>query len=224
MDSGTRIAAAPKQTRGTAVTMPIDASSAACPVPSLANVDPPCALSHARYPSAGRNCTAVSAASDSTPPRLTFFLTSPYVAKENARTSEIHGSRPYPTVRTTTAANPTPTATHCTGRIRSFSSRTPIAMVTSGLMKYPRDASTTCPALTDQMYTPQLTVITDAATTTSASRFGCRSSSFAHAQRRTTSSAPATTASDHTIRWARISTDPAGFSSGQYSGTSPHIP
>jgi hypothetical protein len=57
------------------------------------------------------------------------------VAKEKARVREIHGSRPYPTVSTTTAAKPTPTAAHCTGRIRSFRSSTPIAIVTSGLMK-----------------------------------------------------------------------------------------
>lgn len=64
---------------------------------------------------------------------------------------EIHGGRPYPTVRTSTAAAPTPTAVHCTGRSRSLSSSTPMAMVTSGLMKYPREASTTCPLFTDQM-------------------------------------------------------------------------
>lgn len=64
---------------------------------------------------------------------------------------EIHGGRPYPTVRTSTAAAPTPTAVHCTGRSRSLSSSTPIAMVTSGLMKYPSEASTTWPLLTAQM-------------------------------------------------------------------------
>lgn len=85
------------------------------------------------------------------PPRLTFFFTSPYVAKEKARLREIHGGRPYPTVSTSTAAKPTPTATHCAGRSRSFRISTPIAMVTRGLMKYPRDASTTCPAFTAQM-------------------------------------------------------------------------
>jgi hypothetical protein len=56
---------------------------------------------------------------------------------------EIHGGRPYPMVRTSTAVAPTPTAVHCTGRSRSLSSSTPIAMVTSGLMKYPSEASTT---------------------------------------------------------------------------------
>ncbi|GAB2721830.1 hypothetical protein GCM10027072_13810 [Streptomyces bullii] len=48
VDRGTRIAAAPKQTSGSAVTMPAAASSAACPGPSLAKVDPPRALSHSR--------------------------------------------------------------------------------------------------------------------------------------------------------------------------------
>ncbi len=77
MDSGTRMAAAPKQTRGSAVTMPAEASSAACPVPSVVKVEPPCAVSQTRKPSAGRNWIAVSAASDSMPPRPTFFFTSP---------------------------------------------------------------------------------------------------------------------------------------------------
>ena len=95
-------------------------------------------------------------------------------------------------VSTTTAMTPVPTAAHCTGRSRSFSSSTPIAMVTSGLMKYPSEASTTCPEFTDQMYS--------------------------------TSRAAPTKTSDHTIRWARISTAPAGFSRGQNRGTSPHIP
>ena len=54
-------------------------------------------------------------------------------------------------VRTSTAAKPTPTAAHCTGRSRSFSSSTPMAMVTSGLMKYPSEASTTWPLFTAQM-------------------------------------------------------------------------
>lgn len=72
-------------------------------------------------------------------------------------------------VSTTTAAAPVPTATHCQRRSRSLSSSTPIAMVTSGLMKYPSDASTTWPAFTDQMYTPQLMVITTAAPTSIAS-------------------------------------------------------
>lgn len=54
-------------------------------------------------------------------------------------------------VSTSTAAKPIPTAAHCTGRSRSFSRSTPIAMVTSGLMKYPRDASTTWPLFTAQM-------------------------------------------------------------------------
>lgn len=64
---------------------------------------------------------------------------------------EIHGGRPYPRVRTTTAAAPTPTAAHCARRSRSLSSSTPMAMVTRGLMKYPSEASTTCPLFTDQM-------------------------------------------------------------------------
>ncbi len=48
MDSGTRIAAAPKQTSGTAVTRPVEASSSACPKPSVPNVDPPREPSHSR--------------------------------------------------------------------------------------------------------------------------------------------------------------------------------
>ncbi len=77
VDRGTRIAAAPKQTRGSAVTMPAEASSAACPAPSPANVESPRAESQARKARAGRNWIAVSAASDSMPPRPTFFFTSP---------------------------------------------------------------------------------------------------------------------------------------------------
>lgn len=64
---------------------------------------------------------------------------------------EIHGGCPYPMVRTSTAAAPTPTAAHCARRSRSLSSSTPIAMVTRGLMKYPREASTTWPEFTAQM-------------------------------------------------------------------------
>lgn len=48
VDSGTRIAAAPKQTRGSAVTMPVEASSTACPGPSVAKLRSPCELSHSR--------------------------------------------------------------------------------------------------------------------------------------------------------------------------------
>ena len=43
-------------------------------------------------------------------------------------------------------------------------------------------------------------------------------------QPRTTVSMIADTSSDHTIRWARISTAPDGSSSGKYSGNSPHRP
>ncbi len=127
-------------------------------------------------------------------------------------------------VSTTTAAQATPTATHCTGRSCSFRISTPMAMVTSGLMKYPSEASTTWPEFTDQMYRPQLTVMTPAATATRPSFRGCRSSSPAQAQRRTTIRAAATKTSDQAIRWARISTAPAGSSSGQNSGTRPHMP
>ncbi len=94
VDRGMRMAAAPKQTSGSAVTMPAEASSAACPAPSAAKVDSPRAPSQTRKASAGRNWIAVSAASDSTPPRFTFFFTRPYVAKEKARAREIHGGRP----------------------------------------------------------------------------------------------------------------------------------
>ncbi len=94
VDRGTRMAAAPKQTRGSAVTMPAEASRAACPAPSVVKVESPCPVSHTRKASAGRNWIAVSAASDSMPPRPTFFFTSPYVAKEKARQREIHGGRP----------------------------------------------------------------------------------------------------------------------------------
>ncbi|CAM5634373.1 hypothetical protein GCM10010256_64800 [Streptomyces coeruleorubidus] len=97
-------------------------------------------------------------------------------------------------------------------------------MVTSGLMKYPSEASTTCPEFTDQMYRPQLRVMNVAATATRPSLRGCRSSSPAQAQRRSTSRAAPTKTSDHTIRWARISSAPEGFSRGQNSGTRPHIP
>ncbi|GAA4954748.1 hypothetical protein GCM10023238_21720 [Streptomyces heliomycini] len=66
--------------------------------------------------------------------------------------------------------------------------------------------------------------MTAAATVISASLRGCRSSSPSQAQRRMKSRAAATKNSDQTIRWARISTAPAGLSRGQNSGTSPHIP
>ncbi|MGX1271714.1 hypothetical protein RKD18_004908 [Streptomyces phaeoluteigriseus] len=48
VDSGTRIAAAPKQTSGSAVTMPVEARRAECPRPSPVKVEPPCADSHSR--------------------------------------------------------------------------------------------------------------------------------------------------------------------------------
>ncbi|MDQ0599709.1 hypothetical protein QF037_004054 [Streptomyces canus] len=54
-----------------------------------------------------------------------------------------------------------------------------------------------------------------AATETSASLRGCRSSSPAHFQRRTTTSARVTTRKDQAIRWASTSADPAGFSRGK---------
>lgn len=77
VDSGTLMAAAPKQTSGSAVTTPVAASSAMCPAPSVPKVAFPADPSHSRKPSAGRNWMAVSAASDSMPPMLTFFFTSP---------------------------------------------------------------------------------------------------------------------------------------------------
>lgn len=77
MDSGTLIAAAPKQTSGSAVTTPVAASSAMWPTPSVPKVALPDDPSHSRKPRAGRNWMAVSAASDSMPPMLTFFFTSP---------------------------------------------------------------------------------------------------------------------------------------------------
>ncbi len=48
VDRGTRIAAVPKQTRGSAVTMPVEASRATCPAPSVVKVEPPRAPSHSR--------------------------------------------------------------------------------------------------------------------------------------------------------------------------------
>ncbi len=86
-------------------------------------------------PRAGRNCIAVSALKPSMPPSFTPFLTRPYVANVNASAREIQGTLPYATAITTTAAAPTPTAVHCSGRSRSRSTRTPKAMLTSGLMK-----------------------------------------------------------------------------------------
>lgn len=74
------------------------------------------------------------------------------------------------------------------------------------------------------MYTPQFTVTAVAAEAISAIRRGCRTSSAIHAQRRSASRMTVATPSDHTIRCARISRAPAGSSSGQYSGKSPHSP
>ncbi|GAA4007188.1 hypothetical protein GCM10022232_54030 [Streptomyces plumbiresistens] len=48
VDRGTRIAAAPKQTRGSAVTTPVATSRVAWPAPSPVKVESPCAPSHNR--------------------------------------------------------------------------------------------------------------------------------------------------------------------------------
>lgn len=54
-----------------------------------------------------------------------------------------------------------------------------------------------------------------AASTSSPSFMGCLSSGRNQAQCLRTASAAATATSDHTIRWARISTAPEGLRSGQ---------
>ncbi len=99
--------------------MPVAASRNPCPAPPAVNVDPPVAASQSRKPSAGTKSTAVSAARDSRPPMFTFFFTRPYVANENASTSETQGGLPYPIARTRTAATLMATAAHWAGRSRS---------------------------------------------------------------------------------------------------------
>ncbi len=66
---------------------------------------------------------------------FTFFFTQAVEREGEGEDEEIHGGCPYPIARTSTAAKPIPTAAHCAGRSRSWRTRTPSAMVTSGLMK-----------------------------------------------------------------------------------------
>ena len=91
-------------------------------------------------------------------------------------------------------------------------------------MKYPSEVSTTLPAFTAQMYTPQLTETTVAATASSATFRGWVRSCPSQPQFFRTPRMTATATSDQTIRWHRISSAPAGLTSGQYSGNRPQIP
>src|SRR5665213_586722 len=81
----------------------------------------------------------------------------------------------------------------------------------------------TWPALTAQMKTPQLTLISTPASTSKATRLrSCRSSPTNAHRRRAASSAPMNT-NDHSMRWARICIAGVGSSSGQYNGNRPQM-
>lgn len=60
---------------------------------------------------------------------------SPYRPKEAVSVKAIQGTWPYATTMTTTAMAAMPTATHCSRRMRSLSTKTPSSTVVMGLMK-----------------------------------------------------------------------------------------
>ena len=59
----------------------------------------------------------------------------------------MNGTCPYTTLMISTATAESPTATHCATRSRSFRKITPKLTDTSGLMKYPREASIVRPVV-----------------------------------------------------------------------------
>ncbi|UMG93819.1 hypothetical protein [Nocardioides sp. TF02-7] len=67
-----------------------------------------------------------------------------------------------------------------------------------------------------------MTVTTTAATTRSSVVRRSASSARNAAARRVSTTMTAIVTTDHTTRWARISTAPLGSSSGQYNGNAPH--
>ena len=133
--SGIRRAATPNSTSGTAVITPDIASNAAWPGPSLPIVMLPCDSSTTKPMAATGNITIVSRHSDCTAGRFTVFFMNPYVVNEPASARAIHGGRPYPTISTTTATAPSTTAASWSDLTCSFSTTTPSATVTSGVMK-----------------------------------------------------------------------------------------
>ena len=60
----------------------------------------------------------------------------------------MYGTLPYAKVSVSTVARPNPMAIHWSGRSRSLRKMTPSAVETSGLMKYPSEASTAWPLST----------------------------------------------------------------------------
>jgi hypothetical protein len=135
VDSGTRVAAALKSMRGTAVAIPTPIMSSGRTAGGSVKVPVPAVSSISAYPSAGASRTSVSTVRPSAEPVSANFLTSPYAPNAPAITSDSHGGCPCPTVSTSTAAVPSPTATHCGTRSRSRNTSTPSATLTSGLMK-----------------------------------------------------------------------------------------
>ncbi len=114
------------------------------------------------------------------------------------------------------------TATHWMRRRRSFNTSTPSKTLSSGLMKYPRLASITCPALIAQMYRPQLNAIATLLPASMRSARGC-AAMLRHQRRPELASSQATTSTVlHTMRWAMICSDGTALSRCQYTGTSPH--
>src|SRR5664279_3393339 len=75
--NGTRVAAAPKQSSGTAVTTPAPIRSSEWPIDHVPKLPRPVAASATRYPAAGSTITAVSMDCVSTAPAFTFFLRKP---------------------------------------------------------------------------------------------------------------------------------------------------
>jgi len=118
-------------------------------------------------------------------------------------------------VRTSTATAASPIAAHCGPRSRSLKIPTPKAMLTSGVMKYPSEASTTCPLIVAQMNSAQLIEVSTLARVSRARSRGRRRIAATCRRRPSASTSSPIATGDQSTRRARISTGPVGSTSGQ---------
>jgi len=133
---------------GNAVASPLPSSSAVTAGVERPSAPLPCASAQSSSATANGASSSVSVASPGTDSTATTLRISPYSPKLAASASAIHGGRPAIAVRYATPTAASVTANHCARVKRSFSTNTPSTTLSSGLMKYPRLASTVWPLVT----------------------------------------------------------------------------
>lgn len=97
-------------------------------------------------------------------------------------------------------------------------------MATSGLMKYPRDASRVCPVVVATVYSNQFPAISTPATVSASTAEPSRNNRMNRPTEWVTASISRQTTREKTMRRATISYAVAGARTTKYRGSNPQIP